>query len=40
MPSDSALEQEPQDCMPLTRRDDLRRIDPGIVTAQPPPGRR
>jgi L-lactate dehydrogenase (cytochrome) len=34
------LEQELQDCMLLTGLDNLHRIDPGVVTAQPPLGRR
>jgi L-lactate dehydrogenase (cytochrome) len=34
------LEQELQDCMLLTGIDNLHHIDPGVVTAQPPLGRR
>jgi L-lactate dehydrogenase (cytochrome) len=34
------LEQELQDCMLLTGLDNLHRIEPGVVTAQPPLGRR
>jgi L-lactate dehydrogenase (cytochrome) len=34
------LEQELQDCMLLTGLSDLHRVDPGVVTAQPPLGRR